>query len=221
MARGIVFDMDGLLVDSEGDWDLVRRRFVAEHSGTLTDDHARAMLGMNTAQWSAYLREQFSLPLTVAEIGALVIERRMERYGEHMVVMPGAIETVHTLAARYPLAVASSSPAVLIGFVLAQLDLTTFFHATASSDEVTHGKPSPDVYLLACERLGILPSEATAFEDSGNGILAAKKAGLRVIAVPNADFPPAPDSLAQADIVLSSLTEFRPEMVETEYSQAK
>ncbi len=90
MIRGIVFDMDGLLVDSEGDWDLVRRQFIAEHGGTLNDDNARAMLGMNTAQWSAYLREQFALPLADAEIGATVIERRMERYREHMVVMPGA-----------------------------------------------------------------------------------------------------------------------------------
>ena len=221
MVRGIVFDMDGLLVDSEGDWDLVRRQFVAEHGGVLTGDHARAMLGMNTIQWSEYLREQFSLSLSVTEISAPVIERRMERYQDHMVIMPGAIETVKTLATRYPLAIASSSPAVLIGFVIAQLELTHFFHSTASSDEVAHGKPAPDVYLLACERLGVLPSEATGFEDSGNGILAAKNAGLRVIAVPNMDFPPAPESLAHADLVLPSLTALLPEMVEREYSQAQ
>jgi len=216
VVRGIVFDMDGLLVDSEGDWDLVRRQFIAEHGGTLTDDNARAMLGMNTAQWSAYLQEQFALPHPAAAIGATVIERRMERYREHMVVMPGAIEAVRTLAARYPLAIASSSPAVLIGFVIAQLGLDQYFHATASSDEVRQGKPAPDVYLLACERLGVPPAEATGFEDSGNGILAAKNAGLRVIAVPNADFPPAATSLARADLVLHSLTEFKPDMVDGE-----
>jgi len=133
-----------------------------------------------------------------------------------MVVMPGAIEAVRTLAARYPLAIASSSPAVLIGFVIAQLGLDQYFHATASSDEVRQGKPAPDVYLLACKRLGVPPAEATGFEDSGNGILAAKNAGLRVIAVPNADFPPAATSLARADLVLHSLTEFKPDMVDGE-----
>lgn len=214
MVQGIVFDMDGLLVESEQDWDLVRRQFIAEHGGTLTEAHARAMLGMNTAQWSAYLREQFTLPLTDAEIGATVIERRMARYREHLVVMPGAIETVRRLAPHYPLAIASSSPPVLIGFVIAQLGLERFFQATASSDEVAHGKPAPDVYVRACQQLGVSPAEATAFEDSGNGILAAKNAGLRVIAVPNEAYPPAAESLARADLVLHSLTEFSPEMVE-------
>ncbi len=214
MTEAVVFDMDGLLIESEEDWARVRREFVAEHGGAMDEERERAMQGMNTAEWSAFLRDEFALPLTVPEIGALVIERRMEAYREHLVVLPNAIETVRACAARFPCAVASSSPAVLVGFAIAALGLESAFRATASSDEVAKGKPAPDVYLLACERLGANPAACVAFEDSTNGIHAAANAGLRVIAVPNASYPPRPEALARAAYVLRSLAEFVPTMLE-------
>lgn len=214
MTRAVIFDMDGLLIESEEDWARVRREFVAAHGGTMAEENERAMQGMNTGEWSAYLRDTFALPLSVPEISAVVIERRMAAYREHLVVLPGAMETVRACAERYPCAIASSSPSVLLGFVIAEMKLESFLLATASSDEVAEGKPAPDVYLLACERLGTSPSDCVAFEDSTNGIHAAANAGLRVIAVPNASYPPRADALARAAVVLPSLTAFAPEMLE-------
>ncbi|MCD6059359.1 MAG: HAD-superfamily hydrolase, subfamily variant 3, partial [Thermomicrobiales bacterium] len=146
-------------------------------------------------------------------LGEMLTTRRMELYGERLVVLPGAVEAVNMLAPLYPLAIASSSPVAVIRFVVERIGVGDHFQVVASSDEVERGKPAPDVYRLACERLGIPGTEVVAFEDSGPGIRSAIAAGLRVIAVPNPAYPPTPETLVLANRVLASLADFHPELL--------
>lgn len=137
----------------------------------------------------------------------------MALYDERLVVLPGALDAIQVLVERYPLAIASSSPPGVIRFVIERLGVTGRFGVVASSDEVERGKPAPDVYHLACDRLGVAGGEAVAFEDSDPGIRAASAAGLRVIAVPNPAYRPTPETLVSADLVLPSLETFRSEVL--------
>ena len=134
----------------------------------------------------------------------------LERYAERLPLIDGAVEAVERLAARWPLGVASSSNRELIDAVLELSGLARHFRATVSSEEVPRGKPAPDVYLEAARRLGVDPRRAAAVEDSHSGIRSAKAAGMRVIAIPNATYPPDEEALAEADVVLASLDELTP-----------
>ncbi len=213
MILAVVFDLDGILVETEEYWDRARREFVAAYGETWTDQDQLAVMGHNSRQWAQHIKERFSVRLSIKEIESGVIDRMLSLYRERMPVLPGAISTVRELAPLALLGVASSSPLRLIHFVLDELGIRDYFKATVSSDEVEAGKPEPDVYLLACERLDVSPDQALAFEDSSNGIFSAHAAGLGVIAIPNRNYPPSPDSLQVADLVLPSLEAFRPEML--------
>ncbi|HEU4793151.1 MAG TPA: HAD family phosphatase [Nitrolancea sp.] len=213
MILAVVFDLDGILVETEEYWDRARREFVAVYGETWTDQDQLAVMGHNSRQWAQHIEERFSVPLSITEIESGVIDRMLSLYRKRMPVLPGAISTVRDLAPLALLGVASSSPLRLIHFVLDELGIRDYFKATVSSDEVEAGKPEPDVYLLACERLDVSPDLAVAFEDSSNGILSAHTAGLGVIAIPNRNYPPSPDSLQVADLVLPSLEAFRPEIL--------
>ncbi len=213
MILAVVFDLDGILVETEEYWDRARREFVAAYGETWTDQDQLAVMGHNSRQWAQHIKERFSVRLSIKEIESGVIDRMLSLYREWMPVLPGAISTVRDLAPLALLGVASSSPLRLIHFVLDELGIRDYFKATVSSDEVEAGKPEPDVYLLACARLDVPPDQALAFEDSSNGILSAHAAGLGVIAIPNRNYPPSPDSLQVADLVLPSLEAFRPEML--------
>jgi beta-phosphoglucomutase-like phosphatase (HAD superfamily) len=127
--------------------------------------------------------------------------------------VPGAADAVRRLAARWPLGLASSSNAELIELALELARVRDLFRVAVSSEEVGRGKPAPDVYLEAARRLGVAPAHAAAVEDSHNGILSARAAGMRVIAVPNPTFPPRPEALAAADVVVGSLAELTPAVV--------
>jgi HAD superfamily hydrolase (TIGR01509 family) len=205
VIEGVVFDLDGLLLDSEQVWDAAREELAHERGGRWTDSAQRDMMGMSSPEWSRYMHDVIGLSEPPAQINAEVVHRVEQRYNEHLPVIPGAPEAVNRLAERWPLALASSSNRELIDLVLDMMGIADRFQATVSSEEVAHGKPAPDVYLEAARRLGIDPTRAAAIEDSHNGIRAAKAAGMRVIAVPNRHFPPGEDALAQADVVVDSL----------------
>lgn len=213
MIRGVIFDLDGMLLETEEYWDRARGAFVEAHGGHWTEVDQRAVMGHNTRQWARYLRERFDLPLSDEQIAEDVIGRMMTLYQDHLPLLPGAVQAVRSLVGTYRLGVASSSPLRLIRFAVAEMGLADAFQVLTSSDEVERGKPAPDVYLLACRRLIVGPPDAVAFEDSTAGIASAKAAGLRVIAVPNRSHPPDPATLAQADRVLRSLEEFTPELL--------
>jgi HAD superfamily hydrolase (TIGR01509 family) len=206
----VVFDLDGLLIETEEIWDEVREALVRERGGRWTDRAQRDMMGMSSTEWSQYLHETLGLPESPDELNRLVVERMAERYREQLPLLPGAVDAVRRVAARWPLAVASSSNRPLIDLVLELSGLASLFQATVSSEEVARGKPAPDVYLEAARRLGVEPERAAAIEDSESGIGSAKAAGMRVVAIPNRSFRPGEEALASADVVLDSLAELTP-----------
>jgi HAD superfamily hydrolase (TIGR01509 family) len=207
VIKAVVFDMDGVLIDSEPVWERVRRGFVADHGGRWPQDAQDRMMGMSTAEWSAYISEDFGLRLPAPRVAELVIAAMTAEYQAHLPLLPGAVDVVRDLSARWPLAVASSAPKSLIDAVLDVSGLRSAFAATVSSEEVPRGKPAPDVYLEAAARLGVPPAACAAVEDSSNGLRSAAAAGCAVIAVPRPEYPPAAEALDQARLVLDSLTE--------------
>ncbi|MET8986762.1 HAD family phosphatase [Nonomuraea wenchangensis] len=207
-----MFDLDGVLVDSEPVWEEVRRAFVAEHGGTWQPDTQSRLMGMSTGEWAAYLHE-LGVRLTPDEIARGVVDQMAARYRDEVPLMPGAVETVRRLAAGRVLGLASSSPRRLIDVVLDAAGLTDCFAATVSTEEVERGKPAPDGYLEAARRMGVDPGGCVAVEDSSNGLRSAHAAGMRVIAVPHPRYPPAPDALALAWRVLPDLAALTPDLI--------
>ena len=207
MISAVVFDMDGVLLASEEVWDAVRETYVRERGGRYDEEIQRAMMGMSSTEWSRYLHETAGVPDEPAAINAEVVRRMLASYREHLPLIEGAADAVHRLAANYPLGLASSSNREIIDTVLDVAGLAACFTATVSSEEVAHGKPEPDVYLEAARRLAVEPTQCAAVEDSHGGIRSAKAAGMRVIAIPNPSYPPDEESLAQADTILSSISE--------------
>jgi HAD superfamily hydrolase (TIGR01509 family) len=214
VIEAFVFDLDGVLLDSEQVWDEAREQLAKERGGRWHAGAQRDMMGMSSNEWSRYMHDVIELPEPPEEINREVVERLAAIYREHLPVIDGAREAVERMAARFPLGVASSSNRELIELVLELLGVSQLFAAFVSSEEVGRGKPAPDVYLEAARRLDVDPTNAAAVEDSHNGILAAKAAGMCVLAIPNAHFLPGPDALEQADAVLGSLAELTPGTVE-------
>jgi HAD superfamily hydrolase (TIGR01509 family) len=205
VIEAVVFDLDGVLVDSEQVWDAARRDVVARHGGTWKDSATRDMLGMSSPEWSRYVVDELHVELTPEQVNAQVVDAMLELYRRELPLLPGAREAVRRLADDFALGLASSSNREVIDLVLDQMGVTGCFAASVSSEEVGRGKPAPDVYLEAARRLGVPPDGCTAIEDSENGLRSAHAAGMRVIAIPNPHFPPAADALALADARLPDL----------------
>ncbi|GAA1239393.1 HAD family hydrolase [Pseudonocardia alaniniphila] len=214
-VEAVVFDLDGVLVDSEELWDEVRRAMADAAGRPWPADATRAMQGMSTAEWSAYLTETVGVPGRPEEVATTVIDRMAARYGARPPLLPGAGEVVRRLGSRWPLGLASSSPRRLIDAVLESADFRNSFRVTVSTEEVGSGKPSPAVYQEAVRRLGVSAARAVAVEDSSNGLRSAAAAGLGLIAVPNVAFPPDDNALALARVVVRSLDEISPQLVVT------
>jgi len=213
MPAAVIFDLDGVLIDSEQVWNDARRQLTEESGGAWREDAQRAMMGMSSLEWSRYMREQLDVPMSPQEISTAVVERLERLYREHLPLLPGARASVTSLAARWPLALATSANRRIIALVLALSGLGDCFQATVSSEEVARGKPAPDVYEQAAHRLACPPASCAAVEDSTNGIRAAASAGMFVVAIPNRAFPPEPTALARATLVLSSLESLTPTAV--------
>ncbi|MFI7233422.1 HAD family hydrolase [Nonomuraea angiospora] len=207
-----MFDLDGVLVDSEPVWEEVRRAFVAEHGGTWQPDTQSRLMGMSTGEWAAYLHS-LGVPMPPDEIARGVVDQMAARYRDGVPLMPGAVETVRRLSDAVTLGLASSSPRRLIDVVLDAAELKECFAATVSTEEVERGKPAPDGYLEATRRIGADPRKCVAVEDSSNGLRSAHAAGMRVIAVPHPHYPPAPDALALAWRVLPGLDELTADLL--------
>jgi HAD superfamily hydrolase (TIGR01509 family) len=214
MIEAVVFDLDGVLLDTEQLWDEVREELARERGGRWHDRAQADMMGMSSPEWSRYMHETIGLSEPPDEIAAEVVRRMQQRYRSALPLLPGARGAVERVAARWPLGLASSSNRPLIDLALELAGLASFFRVTVSSEEVERGKPAPDVYLEACRRLEVVPVRAAAIEDSRNGIRAAVAAGLRVVAIPNRHFPPDEETLEQAAVVLESLDELSPEATE-------
>jgi HAD superfamily hydrolase (TIGR01509 family) len=211
MIEALIFDLDGVLVDSEQVWDEARKVVVAEHGGTWTDTATRDMLGMSSKEWAVYVVEELHAQLTAEEVNDAVVEAMLRGYREHLPLLPGAREAIERMAEHFTLGLASSSNRPVIDLVLERMGVSDRFKTTVSSEEVGRGKPAPDVYLEAMKRLGV--ERAAAIEDSENGIRSAHAAGLRVLAIPNPHFPPAEEAVALADAVLGDLDAVTPDVV--------
>jgi HAD superfamily hydrolase (TIGR01509 family) len=215
VIEAVVFDLDGVLLDTEELWDEARRRLAEERGARWPDDAQRAMMGMSSPEWSRYMHEVIGLPEPPEQISAEVVRRLEALYRERLPLVPGALEAVRRIGARWPLGIASSSNRPLIDLFLELTGTRDLFRATVSSEEAERGKPAPDVYLEAAGRLGVDPASCAAIEDSENGIRSASAAGLRVAAIPNRVFPPSEEALSLAGGVLDSLDELTPEEIES------
>jgi HAD superfamily hydrolase (TIGR01509 family) len=219
VTEAVVFDLDGLLLDTEQVWDEVREALTRERGGRWHDRAQADMMGMSSTEWSTYMHDVLGLAEPPEELNRLVVERMQERYRERLPLIDGAVDAVRRLGEQWPLGLASSSNRELIDLALELMDVGDLFRVTVSSEEVERGKPAPDVYLEAARKLGVAPEQAVAIEDSGAGIRAAKAAGMRVIAVPNPHFPPPSEALERADVVLDSLAELTTDAVESASSR--
>jgi HAD superfamily hydrolase (TIGR01509 family) len=213
MIEAVIFDLDGVLLDSEKLWDRARRDVVQRAGGTWLPGSTEAMQGMSSGEWSAYLRDRLGVPLSAEQINDQVVDQLLMLYREDLPLLPGARDAVGRMAAAWPLGLASSSNRSVIDTVLDRAHLGQFFQVTVSSEEVPRGKPAPDVYLEAARRLRVTPPSCVVVEDSANGIRAGAAAGVRVIAIPNPDFPPPDDVLAMANVVLPSLEDLTQDVV--------
>ena len=216
MIDGVIFDLDGVLVDSEHVWDEVRQKLAQERGGRWGENASRDMMGMSSLEWSRYMRDVVGIDDEPEAINAEVVRRLEAVYRKEIPLIAGAELVVARVAERWPLGIASSSNRELIDLVLDVSGLGRYFEATVSSEEVPRGKPAPDVYLEAAKRLGVGPESAAAVEDSHNGILAAKAAGMRTIAIPNPQYPPDDEALEAADVVLALLEDLTPGVIDPE-----
>jgi HAD superfamily hydrolase (TIGR01509 family) len=208
MFEAVIFDLDGLLVDSEPVWDRARKAMADEVGRAWTHDDHKAVMGVSTQEWAAYMITRLGLTLTPEEVQDQIIARMIELYRRDIPYLPGAVAAVQLAASRGLTALASGSHRALIDTVTADAAMRGRFQVIVAADEVGAGKPSPDVYLAAAERLGVKPERCVCLEDSGNGILAGVRAGMKVIAVPDPRFAPKQALLEQAHLVLPSLTAF-------------
>ena len=214
MIEAVVFDLDGVIVDSEHVWDEVREELARERGGRWHEGAQADMMGMSSVEWSRYMHDVIGLTETPEEISDDVVQRMLARYGDELPLIDGAVEAVQRLAGSFRLALASSSNRPLIDAVLERAGLAALFEATVSSEEVARGKPAPDVFVEAARRLDLAPERCAAVEDSGNGIRAAHAAGMRVVAIPNRRYPPPGDALDLADVALESVDELTPSRLE-------
>jgi len=214
MPAALVFDLDGVILDSEPRWNEAREALVREAGGRWDDGATRAMMGMSSPEWSTYLHDTLGVPMDSASIVRDVVRRMEQGYRRELPLLPGAGDAVRALAARWPLGLASSSNREIIDLALDIAGLRDSFRVTVSSEEVARGKPAPDVYLEAARRLGVEAGRCVAIEDSSNGLRAAAAARMTVIAVPNRHYPPDPDALSLAAASVPTLGEVTPALVE-------
>jgi HAD superfamily hydrolase (TIGR01509 family) len=210
----VIFDLDGVLMDSEQRWNGAKEALVREAGGRWRDEAPTVMMGMSSSEWAAYLREELGVPMEIDAISRDVVRRMEDGYRRALPLLPGASEAVRALAERWPLGLASSSNREIIDLVLELAGFGDAFRVTVSSEEVERGKPAPDVYLQTARGLGAEPARCVAIEDSSNGLRAAHAAGMPVIAVPNPHYPPAPDALSLAAASVAVVGDVTPALVE-------
>jgi HAD superfamily hydrolase (TIGR01509 family) len=213
VPAAVIFDLDGVLADSEQLWNEAKQEVVRETGGRWGDDAPRDMMGMSSPEWSAYMRDQLAVPLGAEEINRRVVARMEDLYRKRLPLLPGAVAAVRGAAARWPVGLASSSNREIIDLFLSESGLRDAFTAAVSSEEVERGKPAPDVYLETARRLEVTPATCVAVEDSSNGLRSAAAAGMRVIAVPNPHYPPDADALELASSVVEVVGEVTPDLL--------
>jgi HAD superfamily hydrolase (TIGR01509 family) len=212
-SQAVVFDNDGVLVDSEPLWILARQSLVHDAKGRWLPEADTAMMGISSDRWSVYMRDRLGVAMTPSKIRHEVLARMIQLYRSEVPLLPGVRAAVETVGQRWRLGVASGSDRVLLDTVLSSSGLADHFGATVSGDEVAEGKPSPLIYLEACRRLQCPPNACVAVEDSASGIASALAAQMKVIAVPRPGFEPPAAVLDRATAVLPSVAELSPDLI--------
>ena len=215
MIKAIVWDMDGLLIDSEPVWNAARKKMAADHGvhDWNQQDHFNVM-GVSTEEWVNYMTERIGLTMPPEEVEAAIIDAMVEMYKEGIPFRPNAVEKIQWGASLYPSCIASGSPRKLIDIVSASPLVAPYMQFTLAADEVGFGKPNPAVYLESAKRLGIAPEHCLVLEDSPNGVLAGHRAGMKVIAIPDEEMPLSDEAAAAADVILDNLGEFSAEIID-------
>jgi HAD superfamily hydrolase (TIGR01509 family) len=210
----VIFDLDGVIVDSEIWWDEVRQRFAAERDRAWGEDDRLAVMGANSRGWRRIMRDRLALDEPEEGIERAIVDGVVARFAaEGAPIIEGAADAVRRIADRWPVAIASSAHREVIDAALRSVGLTEHLPVIVSSDEVEHGKPEPDVYLEAARRLGVTPERCLVIEDSYNGVRAGRNAGMTVVLVPNGSIPPAEGTHELADLVLDSLADLDPGVI--------
>lgn len=209
----VIYDMDGVLVDSEVYWTQSRREFALDRGKVWSDESQLMAMGRSTIGWATVMQEHLELSMSTDDIIVEMKKRVMDHYERHMPDRPGALQSVRTLAQHYRVALASGSPTEIIRHVMSLTGLDQVFEVIVYGDDVPNGKPAPDIYFEALKRLGITADKAIGIEDSGNGIRSLKAAGIRAIAAPSPEFPLSSELLALSDYHISSLEEMTPELI--------
>lgn len=217
--EAVVFDLDGVLLDSEQLWNEAKRTVVDDAGGRWSDSAPRDMMGMSAPEWVAYLRDELGVDREADAINRAVVDAMRDLYRDELPLLPGAQDTVRALGGRWPLGLASSSNREVIDLVIGEAGFA--FDAVVSSEEVDRGKPAPDVYLRCAEMLGVEAAACVALEDSSNGLRSAAAAGMAVIAVPNPHYPPDEDALSLAAVTVATVGEVDATLVERAYSQKR
>ena len=210
----VLFDLDGVLVDSEPYWDDVRIRFAAGHGRPWTHDDQASVMGGNSREWAEIMQQRLDLPnLPVEQILRSVVDGVVAHYrgDAHPPIIGDAPEQVRRIAASHPVAIVSSSHREVIDAAVAALGIGEVLAAIVSSDEVPLGKPQPDVYLRAAAKLGVEPGRCLVVEDSLNGVRAGRAAGMTVALVPNASVPPAGNARDLASVIVARLADLDPD----------
>lgn len=211
----VIFDMDGVLVDSEVYWQQSREDFARALGKVWTSDDHRACMGRSTIEWAEIMRERLNLDWSLEQVIEDIKKRVIAHYEERLPVLPGALEAVRASATAYKVALASGSATPIIQLVTQRTGLDQVFEAVIYGDDLPRGKPAPDIYLEAARRLGVSPAQSVGVEDSANGLRSLKAAGMRAIAVPSPSYPLPDDILKLADKVLTSLEGFSVGLVRT------
>lgn len=211
--EAIIFDMDGVLVDSEVYWDKSRIEFARDRGKVWTDDYQRLAMGRSTVGWAQVMQDKLELDNSIDEIIAEMKARVIAHYEERMPARPGALESVAEMKRHFRVGLASGSPTDIIKAVLRITSLDQLFEVMIYGDEVARGKPAPDIYLEALKQLGVAPAASLGIEDSANGLRSLKTAGMLAVAAPSPDYPLTAEILALADAHITTLEDFTPDLV--------
>ncbi|GAB4517941.1 MAG: HAD family phosphatase [Anaerolineae bacterium] len=211
--EAVIFDMDGVLVDSEVYWLRSRQEFARDLGKTWSDDDQRLAMGRSTIEWAQVMQDRLSITMSLEDIMADMKRRVIAHYAEKLPTRPGALEAVHLAAAHFRVGLASGSPTEIIQEVMRLTGLDAVFEVMVYGDDMVHGKPAPDIYIEAMQQLGVTPEVSLGIEDSSNGIRSLKAAGMYAIAAPSPDFPLSADIIALADAHITTLEDFNLDLV--------
>jgi HAD superfamily hydrolase (TIGR01509 family) len=206
VIEAVIFDMDGLLVDSEPVWFEARQELFARFGKQWTEHDQAGLMGVSTSTWVDYVWKRLEGAMTREEVLETIVGIMAASYERGDVpLLPGAGDALDYCIPRYRVGLASGSPRVLIDAALTGADWHRCFEVVVSSDECAHGKPAPDVYLEALRRLHVSPERAVVVEDSSAGVRAGKAANVRVVAIPRAYTAPDDPAIELADARIDSL----------------